>query len=179
MEDFEKIENKIKEMTTHNIVAKKKSPISSIALSLAGIVIIFLGSSKIVRSDIMEMSFMSVGAIVGLYGLAKLLIVAQKESVDYVYEPTNKKLKSHKIYINANDRIKMDKFIQDNDYSMLQSIGKEVSSSNMLHLFGTDDGEIFVFQMAEYVPHTFVPASPVVVLRNNEAKNMLEFINKK
>jgi hypothetical protein len=105
--------------------------------------------------------------------------VAQKESVDYVYEPTNKKLKSHKIYINANDRIKMDKFIQDNDYSMLQSIGKEVSSSNMLHLFGTDDGEIFVFQMAEYVPHTFVPASPVVVLRNNEAKNMLEFINKK
>ena len=79
MEDFEKIENKIKEMTTHNIVAKKKSPISSIALSLAGIVIIFLGSSKIVSNDIMEMSFMSVGAIAGLYGLAKLLIVAQKE----------------------------------------------------------------------------------------------------
>lgn len=179
MEDFEKIENKINNMSEYDIVLKKKSPITAVGLTVIGVALAVLGSTKIVGNDILGMTVLSIGAIIGIYGLIKLVLVCQKDAVDYVYAPTQKKLKTHKIYISASDRMKVDKFIETNDFSKMKNIGKENSSNNMLHILGTDDGEMAVFQVLEYIPHIFEPASPVVVLRGGEARNMLEFINQK
>lgn len=179
MEAFEKIENKIKTMSDHGIVSKKKSPVAAIVLTVIGAVFVVMGSSDIISGDVLEMTIMSLGAMVALYGFAKLLLVSQKDAVDYVYIPTKKKLKAHKVYITSSDRMKVDKFIETNDFSNMKTIRKENSSNHMVRWYGTDDGEIAVCQVLEYIPHTFEPASPVVLLRGNEARNMLEFINQK
>lgn len=179
MEDFEKIENKINSMSEYDIALKKKSPIASIGLTVIGIALAVLGSTKVIGNDIVEMTVLSIGTIVAVFGIIKLVLVCQKDAVDYVYAPTQKKLKPHKIYINAADRLKMDKCIESNDFSKIKTMGKENSSNNMLHVYAAEDGEIVVLQLLEYVPHFFEPASAVVVVRGGEARNILEFINQK
>ena len=166
-------------MSEYDIVLKKKSPIAAVGLTILGVALAVLGSAKVIKGDVLEMTIMSIGAIVALYGLFRLVMVCQKDAVDYVYAPTQKKLKAHKIYINAADRLKMDKCIENNDFSTMKNIGKENSSNNMLHIFAAEDGEIAVLQLLEYVPHFFEPASAVVVVRGGEARNILEFINQK
>ena len=179
MEDFEKIENKISNMSEYDIVSQKKSPVAAVGLTVVGVALAVLGSTKIIGSDILGMTVLSIGAIIAVCGLIKLVLVCQKDAVDYMYAPTKKKLKPHKIYINATDRLKMDKCIQTNNISKMKNIGKENSSNNMLHIFAAEDGEIAVLQLLEYVPHFFQPASAVVVVRGGEARNILEFINQK
>ena len=166
-------------MSEYDIVSKKKSPITGIGLTVIGVTLVVLGSTEIIKGDILEMTVMSLGAIVALYGLFRLVMVCQKDAVDYIYTPTGRKLKKHKIYINATDRLKMDKCIENNDYSKMKHIGKENSSNNMLHIFAAEDGEIAILQLLEYIPHFFEPTSDVVVVRGNEARNILEFINQK
>ena len=179
MEDFEKIENKINNMSEYDIVSQKKSPVAAVGLTVVGVALFVLGSTKIIGSDILGMTVLSIGAIIAVCGLIKLVLVCQKDAVDYMYAPTKKKLKPHKVYINANDRLMMDKCIETNNFSKMKNIGKENSSNNMLHIFAAEDGEIAVLQLLEYVPHFFQPASAVVVVRGNEARNILEFINQK
>ena len=179
MENLEKIEEKIKMMSEYDIVQKKKSPIVAVGLTLVGVALTVLGSTEVIKGDILEMTVMSIGIIVALYGLFKLVLVCQKDSVDYIYAPTGKRLKKHKIYISADSRMKVDKCIERNDYSKMKNLGKENNSNNMLHIYGSEDGEIAVFQILEYVPHFFEPASPVVVVRGGEARNIVEFINQK
>lgn len=179
MENLEKIEDKIKMMSEYDIVPKKKSPIAAAGFTVIGVALAILGSTEVIKGDILEMTFMSIGTIVALYGLFRLLMVCQKDAVDYVYAPTGKKLRAHKIYISADSRIKVDKCIENNDYSKMKNLGKENSSNNMLHIYGSEDGEIAVFQVMEYVPHFFEPASAVVLVRGSEAKYIHEFINQK
>lgn len=179
MEDFEKIENKINNLSEYDIVLKKKSPIAAVGLTVIGVALAVFGSTKLIGNDILEMTVLSIGVIIAVYGLIKLVLVCQKDAVDYMYAPTQKKLKPHKIYINANDRLKIDKCIESNDFSEMKTMSKETSSNNMLHIFATEDGGIAVLQLLEYVPHFFEPASPVVVVRGGEARNIVEFINQK
>lgn len=166
-------------MSEYDIVLKKKSPAGALGLTVAGVALAVLGSTKLIGNDILGMTILSIGAIVAIYGLIKLVLVCQKDAVNYIYAPTQKKLKPHKIYINAADRLKMDKCIETNDFSKMKTMGKENSSNNMLHIFASEDGEIAVLQLLEYVPHFFEPASAVVVVRGGEARNILEFINQK
>ena len=166
-------------MSEYDIALRKKSPVVGIGLTVLGVALAVLGSAKVIKGDVLEMTIMSIGAIVALYGLFRLVMVCQKDAVDYVYTPTQKKLKAHKIYINAADRLKMDKCIENNDFSKIKTMGKENSSNNMLHVYAAEDGEIAVLQLLEYVPHFFEPASAVVVVRGGEARNILEFINQK
>lgn len=179
MEDFEKIENKINNLSEYDIVLKKKSPIAAVGLTVIGVALAVFGSTKLIGNDILEMTVLSIGVIIAVYGLIKLVLVCQKDAVDYMYAPTQKKLKPHKIYINASDRLKIDKCIESNDFSEMKTMSKETSSNNMLHIFATEDGGIAILQLLEYVPHFFEPASPVVVVRGGEARNIVEFINQK
>jgi hypothetical protein len=41
---------------------------------------------------------------------------------------------------------------------------------------GTEDGMIFLFQLLEYIPHDFVPSSPVTVLHGKDAKTMFDIL---
>ena len=125
MEDFEKIENKINSMSEYDIVLKKKSPIAAVGLTILGVALVVVGSTKLIGNDILGMTVLSIGAIIAIYGLIKLVLVCQKDAVDYMYAPTQKKLKPHKIYINANDRLKMDKCIEANDFSKMKTMSKE------------------------------------------------------
>ena len=179
MEDFEKIENKINNLSEYDIVLKKKSPIAAVGLTVIGVALAVFGSTKLIGNDILEMTVLSIGVIIAVYGLIKLVLVCQKDAVDYMYAPTQKKLKPHKIYINASDRLKIDKCMESNDFSEMKTMSKETTSNNMLHIFATEDGGIAVLQLLEYVPHFFQPASAVVVVRGGEARNILEFINQK
>ena len=67
-------------------------------------------------------------------------------------------------------------YINKNDFSEIKSLKKVANSGKRLEVRGADNAAIVIFQFSEYIPHNFFPASPVVVLRGNEAKVMLEFI---
>lgn len=93
----------------------------------------------------------------------------------YIYEPTKQKLKKYKVYLDPTDAKKIMAFINSKDFSGIKGMKPVGNSGKMLEARGTKDGAIVLFQLLEYA-QIFVPASPVVVLRGNDAQLMLEFV---
>ena len=94
----------------------------------------------------------------------------------YRYEPTKQRLKKYKIYLDSTDAQKIISCVNSNDFSRIKGMKRVASSGKLLEARGTDDGSIFLIQLSEYIPHNFVFSTPVVILRGNDAKLMLELV---
>jgi hypothetical protein len=175
MEKFERIEEKIQNMKDEKIIIVKSNPISSMIVIVAGILIAILGVT-IVRGESLTPLLIVTGAVIAIIGVIYLIKKTGKDSGDYIYEPTGGKLKKYKIYIDSNNARKVISCITNKDFSGIKTIKKTMDSGCLMEIKGTDDGSIFLFQLLEYIPHDFVPSSPVIVLHGEDAKTMLDFV---
>jgi len=175
MGNFESIEEKIREMENEQIVKAKANPLSSIILLAGGIIVGILGIA-VVNSENGKLLTITLGVVIAIVGLIYVLKNTGKNAGYYIYKPTGKKLKKYKIYLHANDAKKVISAINGNNYSGIAGIKKVMDSGFLMDIRGTDDGEIFLLQLSEYVPHDFVPSSPIAILRGEEAKLILKFV---
>ena len=175
MEDFESIEEKIKNLKNEQISKVKSNLLPSLILLIIGIITIFLGA-KIVPNETLKLLIVVLGFIIAAVGIVYLLKNTGKNSGYYVYEPTKQRLKKYQIYLEAADAKKILSYINSNNFNGLKDLKKVANSGKLLDVRGTDDASIFLFQLSEYIPHNFVLASPVVVLQGSDAKLMLEFV---
>jgi hypothetical protein len=175
MENLERIENKIQNMKEEQILKVKSNPLGSIGIMILGIIIAILGIT-VVHSESLSPLLAVAGGATAITGVIYLLMKTGKNAGDYIYESTGKKLKKYNVYIDAHDAKKVISCISNNNFNGLKGIKKTVDSGFLLEMRGTDDGLIFLFQLLEYIPHSFVPSSPVIVLRGEDAKSMLELV---
>jgi hypothetical protein len=175
MENFERIEEKIRNMKEEKILKVKSNPFASIMVIIAGILIVVLGTT-IVRGESLTPLLVVTGVVIAIAGMIYLIKKTGKNSGDYIYEPTGKKLKKYKIYIDSNNARKMISCISNNDFKGIRNMKKTLDSGCLMEIRGTDDGAIFLFQLLEYIPHDFVPSSPIIVLHGEDAEMMLNFV---
>ncbi len=175
MENFGSIEDKIQQIENEKIIKVKSNPLNAIILLIAGIIAIILGVI-IIHNETLKLSVVLLGVVIAIVGLIYLLTKTGKNSFDYVYEPTGKKLKKYKVYLDVNDAKKIFSCINNNNFAGLKNIKKTMDSGHLMDVRGTDDGSVFLFQVLEYIPHDFVPSSPVIVLHGEDAKQMLDFV---
>ncbi|MDR1182826.1 MAG: hypothetical protein LBL13_12690 [Bacteroidales bacterium] len=175
MENFERIEEKIQNMKDEKIIKVKSSPFGSIIVIIAGILIAILGLTIFKGASLTPLLVVT-GAVIIIVGVIYLVMKTSKNSGDYIYEPTGGKLKKYKIYIDTSNARKMISCITNKDFNGVKTIKKTMDSGCLMEIRGTDDGSIFLFQLLEYIPHDFVPSSPVIVLHGEDAKIMLDFV---
>ena len=175
MNTFELLENKIQNMKDEKIIQTKKSPLQAIVITLIGIALLILGIVA-VNNETVALLLVVAGIALIISGIVMIAFAMGKNSFDYTYEPTGKKLKTHKIYLNDQDARTFTAYIHANDFKKVNQLKKSMDTGHMLECMGTADGEIFVFQLSQYVPHSYVPSSPVITLRGDDAKAMLELM---
>lgn len=175
MNTFELLENKIQNMKDEKIIQTKKSPLQAIVITLIGIALLILGIVA-VNNETVALLLVVAGIALTISGIVMIGINTGKNAFDYVYEPTGKKMKKYKIYLNEHDARTFVSCINTNDYKKINQLKKSMDTKHMLECMGTNDGEIFVFQLSDYVPHSYIPSSPVITLQGNDAKAMLELV---
>lgn len=175
MNTFEYIEEKIQNMHEEKIIKTKKIPLQSIIITLAGIALLILGIT-VLNNEITSIVLVVFGISLVIPGTVLIIITVGKKSFDYVYEPTGKKLKKYTAYLNEQDAYAMMSCFHNNDFKAINRLKKTMHSGHLLECRGTDDGQIFLVQHFQYIPYDYIPSSAVIILRNNEAKAMLNWI---
>lgn len=175
MSTFESLEEKIQNMNDEKIIKTKKSPIQAILVTLSGIVLLILGVT-VISNDMLTLLLSAIGVAIIILGIVLIILNTGKNAVDYVYEPTGKKMKKYKVYLNEQDTHLMISCINNNDFKKISQLKKNLSTGHMLECLGTDDAQIFIIQLMEYIPHNYVPSSPVIILRGDDANAMLELV---
>lgn len=175
MSTFELLEEKIQNMSDEKIIKTRKSPILAILITLAGVVLLILGVTAI-SNETLTLSLSAIGVVVIIFGIILITLNTGKNAVDYVYEPTGKKMKKYKVYLNEQDTHLMVSCINNNDFKKISQLKKNLDTGHRLECLGTDDAQIFITQLMEYVPHSYVPSSPVIILRGDDANAMLKLV---
>ncbi len=175
MNTFEHLEEKIQNMKDEKIIKTKKSPLQSVIISVTGILLLLLGII-VVNNETISLLLAFLGTLLAIPGIILFIINMGKNSVDYIYEPTGKRFKKHTVYLDEQDARSMMSCINNDDFNRISQFKKTMDSGHLLECRGTNDGQIFLVQLSQYIPHDYVPASPVAILRNKEAKAMLDWI---
>ncbi|MDR1345737.1 MAG: hypothetical protein LBK03_03440 [Bacteroidales bacterium] len=99
--------------------------------------------------------------------------IITKSWLGTIYKPTGKKLKRFRFYVDPNFASTLKGHINNRQFTDIHKIKKCSSSNYLIDIRITEDGNICLFQLMEYIPYSFVPASPVVELHDADAKIIL------
>jgi hypothetical protein len=171
IDNLESIEERIKNRTDENIINVKNSPGKAIMLIVAGIALVIISIIGI-NNESVRIGIVLTGIVLAIVGIGYWF----SNTENYVYEPTGKKLTKHKIFLSPYDAKKMISDINMKNFSNLKEIKKVVDSGYWIDIRITDDGSICLLQIMEYIPHEFVPSSPVVILHDDDAKAILNWV---
>ncbi len=176
MENYKNIEAEILEMPEGTIAIKKKSPLAAIVFILVGILVFIAGTQKISPYDSLNMTVLTIGICLFLFGIIKLCLDLGSER--YVYIPQNKRLKKHKIYISNESKMKLAKQLQEDNVGKMDGYSKEMSSGSILYVL-TTNSDYCLAQVLEFSQDRYEPVMPMVVLVGENAKNVDDFIASK
>jgi hypothetical protein len=111
-----------------------------------------------------------------IYDLGNPEIIIKKGlfGTSIVHQPTGKKLKSATLYISPEDALLIEKNYDKTDAGFWQKIKKRDLSGCEINCYYCDGCETAVMQVSRYVPYTYVPTTPTVVLQSATAKAFVE-----
>jgi hypothetical protein len=92
-----------------------------------------------------------------------------------VHQPTGKKLKSATLYISPEDALLIEKNYEKTDAAFWQRIKKRDLSGCELNCYFAEGTDMAVLQVSRYVPYTYVPTTPIVVLKDVVAVAFVNF----
>ena len=166
---FEYIDDVLLNVDKDKIEKKKKSPIKPLALLILGAAILWYGANYIntAQSDTLS----SVVIMIGL-GVAACLVKKER----YVYKPTGKVLKKHKVYVAANQSSRLYDILEQNRYDDLQSLTRSGQSNLSLEAYCSEDEQYALLQVMEFIPYNDVPMTPVKVCEGTQAKQVAYFL---
>ncbi|MDR0368889.1 MAG: hypothetical protein LBH82_07125 [Bacteroidales bacterium] len=175
MNTFELLDEKIQNMNDEQIIKTKKSPLQPVVIILAAIALLVSGIVA-VNNETLAILLVVAGIGTSILGIIMLATNTGKGAFDYVYQPAGKKLKKYRIYLNEQDARIMVSCIGSNDFKKVSQLKKSLDTGHLLHCRATSDASIFLFQLLEYIPHDYVASSPVIVLRGEDARLMLQLV---
>ena len=174
---FMRLFDKIKEVgivDKDKIEKKKKSPIKPLALLILGAAILWYGANYIntAQSDTLSSVVIMIGLGVAAWGVVAFLVKKER----YVYKPTGKVLKKHKVYVAANQSSRLYDILEQNRYDDLQSLTRSGQSNLSLEAYCSEDEQYALLQVMEFIPYNDVPMTPVKVCEGTQAKQVAYFL---
>lgn len=94
----------------------------------------------------------------------------------YIYQATQAKMKKHYVYMNAEGKHKFQSLVQSKNFNKISEISKEMNASCRLEVWIATDKSACVMQLQEYIPHNYHACSEVVVLKNDDAQPVINFV---
>lgn len=131
-------------------------------------------SLRLVGGDTVKMLLLTLGILGIIVGAA--LIIACCTGRSYRLKATGQRLKAIKIYIDASDRQKCKDAIVENNPKKLAGVATTASSCTLLQIVCTDDRRYALVQLEEYVPHSFIPVTPVAEMVGEDTANMIVWL---
>ena len=171
---FEYIDDAILNVDTDKIEKKKKSPVKPVALLILGAAILWYGANYIntAQSDTLSSVVIMIGLGIAAWGIVAFLVKKER----YVYKPTGKTLKKHKVYVAANQSSQLYNIIEQNKFDDLQSLTRSGQSNLSLEVFCSEDEQYALLQVMEFVPYNDVPMTPVKICEGTHAKQVAYFL---
>ena len=165
---FEYIDDVILDVDKDRVEKKKKSPVKPLALLILGAAILWYGANYIntAQSDTLSSVVIMLGLGVAAWGIVAFLVKKER----YVYKPTGKMLKKHKVYIAANQSSRLYNILEQSRYDDLQS------SNLSLEAYCSEDEQYALLQVMEFIPYNDVPMTPVKVCEGTQAKQVAYFL---
>lgn len=157
--------NNIEDVITLNnsIVLSPKNTIIDILLIIAGIAL-FAASGLVAEiSDSLMLALASIGVLVAVFGLVKLLLPSKKLKYTYSNEPLDKISLS---FGNENEQQIMNK-INGMDYYALKKFKPEANNGqNMIIVYITESESIRISQLLNFAHYSYEPTTePIVKLK--------------
>ncbi len=171
---FEYIDNVISDVDKDRIGKKKQSPVKPLALLILGAAILWYGANYIntAQSDTLSSVVIMLGLGVAAWGIVAFLVKKER----YVYKPTGKVLKKHKVYIAANQSSRLYDILEQNKYDDLQSLTRSEQSNLSLEAYCSEDEQYALLQVMEFIPYNDIPMTPVKICEGTQAKQVACFL---
>lgn len=175
MEEYIKIEEYLKNNTESRVISRKKSPLPGVIVLLCGLAVLII-SLKVMLPEALKMTLLTVGALAAITGLFMTVMTLASGDSTYIYKNTGSSIKHYRRYINADDRMCCRECLGSGKMDRLGKVRKENSTCSLLHIYLSKDGVFALMQLEEYVPHSFVPVTPVVTVAPEEVAHVVEFV---
>ena len=174
MEKFDYIGDVLLKVDEGKIVMKKKSHVKPLGLILVGAAALYFASTQInaAQNDILSSVAIMIG--LGIIGWGIVAFIVSKDN--YIYSPTGKILKKHKIYLSPNQSTKLYDILDGDKFDDLQALNRTNQSNLSLEVFATDDEDYALVQALEFIPYNDVPTSPVKICLGTKAKQLAYFL---
>ena len=171
---FDYIDDVILKVDEGKVEKKKKSPVKPLGLLIVGAAILWVGASHIntAQSDTLSSIIIMIGLAVVGWGIMAFIIKKER----YVYKPTGKAMKKHKVYVAANQSSQLYNIIEQNKFDDLQSLSRADQSNLSLEVFCSEDEQYALLQVMEFIPYNDVPRTEVKVYEGTPAKQIEYFL---
>lgn len=175
MSTYQSIDDAIYSTPDFQIIKKKKSPIMGIITTLVGIVAIVATQSSEALHDSANLSagVMFLGASLAIFGLVKSVVAISGKSCTPVYKPSGAKITRHKFYYDFAKRDKVCACVKAGDFTKLAAIERSESSAVMVVMYHSEDNQLLLAQVFEFVPHYHEPLMETIMFNgSNGAADM-------
>ena len=158
-----------------NVISQQynsKKAVKSISLIALGILTIALTSLLIPNGSSINLMLLTIGVIVGLSGIIKLL-TSDKE---YIYTATKSPIKLTSIFFDANKLGTLLDSLEREEYGILAKVKKEENTGVQLDILQSKDNQLFVYQTFHYVPYQLDPTSELYQVTESQRTAFSNYI---
>ncbi len=129
-----------------------------IAATLIGVVLSALTATSLVPSGMPSMLIGSVGIVILIIGITKLL----SKKIVFVDKQSQEELKNSDIFFDTTELGNISRLYDQRDFGSIANLKKGNQSGIVLHVCGTENGKLYYTQLMKYVPYQYVPVFDAV-----------------
>ncbi len=172
METFENI-NDVLYQVNPDIIRRKKNPILPFLVLVCGVGLTFwsLNAEALQDRANLSASLMFAGIVLVLVGIVS--VVRAFVSTSPYYRPTGEKLYRSECFFEQKDKRALCTALEAGRVEEVAALPKSEISGVVLTIYATRSGSCTLVQVAEYVPHRFVPITSVISFTQEQAKIVL------
>lgn len=156
-----------------DVARRKKNIVLPLLVTLAGLAVTFwsLTDPAVGENANLAAGLLFGGVILALSGLVWTLRAATGSTP--VYAPTGEKLRHSERFYDLKDKRKLCAALESGSPEQLAGLAHSDSSGVVLTLYTTATGSFALAQVAEYIPHRFVPITAVIPFGEGHAQAIL------
>ena len=129
-----------------------------IAATLIGAVLSALAGTSLVPTGMVSMLVGSVGLVVLIIGITKLL---SRKTV-FVDKQSQEELKNSDIFFDTTELGNISRLYEQRDFGSIANLKRGNQSGIVLHVCGSENGNLYYTQLMKYVPYQYVPVFDAV-----------------
>ena len=163
------IEQYLNQPENKEIIAKKKSPVTSIIILTCGIAL-FVASVllKEVSSGLVFPLTITLASIISIWGVFAFSFRKKK----YYVSATGQEIKVKEYLFNIKDRDKLVRMVENSDFNGIEKLEKTAQDSLKLKIATTADHNYCLAQVVVFIPYEFVNATTPVKTPSDKAKTL-------